>query len=207
MAAAFILFFVWPVDMDNYRIITITVVPVLIAGCVMFFGSLLRRSSESEIDEEVLKMLQGFEEKARFELDVYEKELPYVSSLVTEGYHYFDTPYIKRDGQGEYRTDHYVKTLVYFTKDELRASTRTAHLAEEGVDDELFFVPYKDITEAKLEKKSREYQKGKKTLVIPFYELNVYGRDGVLFGCQTKYNYAVECAVEDINKLAEKFRG
>ena len=80
MAAAFILFFVWPVDMDNYRIITITVVPVLIAGCVMFFGSLLRRSSESEIDEEVLKMLQGFEEKARFELDVYEKELPYIIS-------------------------------------------------------------------------------------------------------------------------------
>ena len=56
LAAAFALF-VMPATLDNYRIISILVVPTLAAGCVLFFGSILRRSSEAEIDEDVEKEL------------------------------------------------------------------------------------------------------------------------------------------------------
>ena len=207
IAAALILFFVWPVDQDNYRIISFTVVPVLAAGCVMFFGSMLRRSSEADIDEDVMRELDGFSEKAYFDLDLYDRELPYISSVSMEGYQYFDTPYIRRDSQGIYRTDHYVKTLVYFTKEALCTASRTVHLTEEGCDDVYTAVPFADITDAKLEKKSKNYTIGKKEITVRFYEFNVYCRDELRFSAQTRYDYTVECAIEDIKKQAERAKG
>jgi len=204
IAAALVLFFIWPVDQDNYRIITFTVVPVLTAGCIMFFGSMLRRSSESEIDEDVMKELDGFDQKAYFDLDLYDRELPYISSVIMEGYHYFDTPYIRRDSQGIYRTDHYVRTLVYFTKEALCIASRTVHLAEEGRDDRYFVIPFEEITDAKLEEKSREYTVGKKQVTVKFYEFNVYCGDELRFSAQTRYDYTVECAIEDIKKQAKR---
>ena len=58
LAAAFILF-VMPSTIDSSKIISIIVVPVLISGCILFFGSMLRRSSEAEIDEDVEKELDA----------------------------------------------------------------------------------------------------------------------------------------------------
>ncbi len=206
IAAALILFFVWPVDQDNYRIITMSVVPVLIVGCVLFFGSMLRRSSEHEIDEDVDKMLDGFEQKAYFDLDMYDNELPYVSSVSMECYNYFDTPYVRRDGQGVYRTDHYVKTLIYFKKDTLCTASRTVHLVDEGCDDVYKMIPYSEITDAKLEKRERTYTVGKKEVTIVFYEFNVYCGEELRFSAQTRYDYTVECAIEDIKKQAKRSR-
>ena len=203
LAAAFILF-VMPATLDNYRIISIIVVPVLAAGCVMFFGSILRRSSEAEIDEDVEKELDGFEDKVRVHFDLYDKELPYISSAVMERYHYYDTVYVRRDRQGEYRTDHYMKNVIYFTQDGLCAASRTVHLVDEGTEDEFFELPYKDITDVKLELKEKTYLIKKKTVTVPFYEFNIYGRNGILFSCQTKRDYAVECAIDDIKMLTEK---
>ena len=205
LSAALVLF-VMPATLDNYRIISILVVPTLISGCILFFGSMLRRSSEAEIDEDVDRELEGFEEKAHMHFDLYDRELPYISTAVMQGYHYFDTPYIRRDRQGVYRTDHYMKNAVYFTAEGLCAASRTVHLIDEETDDVYVNVPYTDITDVKLEKKERSYQIGKKTVIIPFYEFNVYGSDCILFSCQTRHDYAVECAVTDIKKLAEKSR-
>ena len=205
LLAAFILF-VMPATLDNYRIISILVIPTLIAGCVLFFGSMMRRSSEAEIDEDVEKELEGFEDAVHRRFDLYDKELPYISTAVMERYHYYDTPYIRRDRQGEYRTDHYMKNVIYFTSDGLCAASRTVHLTDEGTDDAFYDISYKDITDVKLEENSKTYNIGKKEVTIPFYEFNIYGFDGILFSCQTKRDYAVECAVEDIKTLAEKSR-
>lgn len=205
LAAAFILF-VMPSTLDNYRIISILVVPTLIGGCVLFFGSMLRRSSEFEIDEDVDKELEGFEDKAYYHFDLYDRELHYINKAVMQGYHYFDTPYVRRDRQGVYRTDHYMKNVIYFTSEGLCAASRTVHLIDEETDDAFTGIPYTDITDVKLEKNERSYQIGKKTVIIPFYEFNIYGSDGILFSCQTRYDYAVECAVDDIKMLAEKSR-
>ena len=205
LLAAFILF-VMPATLDNYRIISILVIPTLIAGCVLFFGSMMRRSSEAEIDEDVEKELEGFEDAVHRRFDLYDKELPYISTAVMERYHYYDTPYIRRDRQGEYRTDHYMKNVIYFTSDGLCAASRTVHLTDEGTDDAFYDISYKDITDVKLEENSKTYNIGKKEVTIHFYEFNIYGSDGILFSCQTKRDYAVECAVEDIKTLAEKSR-
>lgn len=205
LLAAFILF-VMPATLDNYRIISILVIPTLIAGCVLFFGSMMRRSSEAEIDEDVEKELEGFEDAVHRRFDLYDKELPYISTAVMERYHYYDTPYIRRDRQGEYRTDHYMKNVIYFTSDGLCAASRTVHLTDEGTDDAFYDISYKDITDVKLEENSKTYNIGKKEVTVSFYDFNIYGADGILFSCQTKRDYAVECAVEDIKTLAEKSR-
>lgn len=205
LLAAFVLF-VMPATLDNYRIISIIVVPTLIAGCVLFFGSIMRRSSEIEIDEDVEKELDGFEEKARMHFDLYDRELPYISTAVMERYHYYDTPYIRRDRQGEYRTDHYVKNVIYFTQEGLCAASRTVHLIDEGTEDVFYSIAYKDVTDVKLELKDKTYIIKKKEVTVPFYEFNIYGKDGLLFSCQTKRDYAVECAIDDIKMLAEKSR-
>ena len=205
LATAFILF-VMPATLDNYRIISILVVPTLASGCVLFFGSILRRSSETEIDEDVEKELDGFEDKVRQHFDLYDRELPYISSAVMERYHYFDTPYVRRDRQGEYRTDHYMKNVIYFTSDGLCAASRTVHLADEGTDDVFYEIPYTDVTDVKLESKEKKYIIKKKEVTVPYYEFNIYGKDGILFSCQTKRDYAVECAADDIKMLAEKSR-
>ena len=205
LATAFVLF-VLPVNLNAYRAVSILLIPMTVAGCVMFFGSILRRSSEADIDEDVDKELEGFEEKARQHFDLYERELPYISSVVMQRYYYYDTPYIRRDRQGEYRTDRYMKNVIYFTKEGLCAASRTVHLIEEGTEDAFFEIPYTEIFDVKLEKKSKKYKIGRKDKDIKFFEFNIYGKDGVLFSCQTKHDYAVECAVDDIKKLAENSR-
>lgn len=205
LVAAFILF-VMPATLDNYRLISILVVPTLIAGCVLFFGSLLRRSSEAEIDEDVEKELDGFEDKVRQHFDLYDRELPYISKVVMERYHYYDTPYIRRDRQGEYRTDHYMKNVICFTADGLCAASRTVHLTDPETDDIFYDIPYNDVTDVRIEQSGKTYTIGKKEVTVPFYEFNIYGKDGILFSCQTKRDYAVECAATDIIKLAEKCR-
>ena len=96
--------------------------------------------------------------------------------------------------------------MIYFTQDGLCAASRTVHLVDEGTEDEFFDLPYKDITDVKLELKEKKYIIKKKEVTVRFYEFNVYGKDGVLFSCQTKRDYAVECAIDDIKMLAEKSR-
>lgn len=206
MAAAFILF-IMPATLDNYRIVSILIIPVLTAGCVLFFGSILRRSSEAEIDEDVLKELDGFEDRIYRHFDLYGRELPYLSTVVMERYHYFDTPYIRRDKQGEYRTDHYMKNMIFFTEESLCIASRTVHLTDEGTDDVFYEIKYRNVSDVKLEQNSKKYKIGKKEVEIPFYEFNIYGKEQILFSCQTRRDYAVECAAEDIKKLAEKYRG
>ena len=206
IVAAFVLFYIWPIDEDNIAYIPIVFIAVLAAGCVMFFGQLMKRSSERDIDENISRMLDGFEDKARFELDLYDRELPYINPIVTRAYRYYDTPYIRRDKEGVYRTDIYVKTGIYYTPDSLCTFSRAVHLTEEGVDDVSSTIMYRDIKRASIDPALRCYTVGRRKVTVRYYDLNIYGENGLIFSCQCKNDYTVECAVEDINKLAEKSR-
>jgi hypothetical protein len=139
-------------------------------------------------------------------LDLYDRELPYINPIVTRAYRYYDTPYIRRDKEGVYRTDRYVKTGIYYTEDSLCTFSRTVHLTEEGVDDVSGRIFYRDIRRASIDPALRSYIIGRKKVTVRYYDLNIYGENGLIFSCQCKNDYTVECAVEDINKLAEKSR-
>ena len=205
IVAAFVLFYIWPIDEDNIAYIPIVFLAVLITGCIMFFG-LMKRSTDRDIDDNITHMLEGFEEKAYFEMDLYGKELPYINPIITRAYLYYDTPYIRRDKEGVYRTDRFVKTGIYFTRDCLYTCSRTVHLTEEGVDDEYGKIMYSDIKKAAIDPAQRIYNIGRKKVTVRYYDLNIYGDDGLLFCCQCKNDYTVECAVDDINNMAEKYR-
>lgn len=206
IAAAFVLFYVWPIDEDNIAYIPVVFLAVLVAGCVMFFGQIMKRSNEKDIDENIGTLLEGFDEKAYFEMDLYGKELPYINPIVTRAYKYYDTPYIRRDREGVYRTDRFVKTGIYFTKDSLYTCSRTVCLTEDDTKDEYGRIMYKDIKRAAIDPALRTYTIGGKKVTVRYYDLNIYGENGVIFCCQCKNDYTVECAVEDINKQAEKSR-
>ncbi|MBP5208915.1 MAG: hypothetical protein J6330_10720 [Clostridia bacterium] len=205
--AAFVLFYIWPIDEDNVAYIPIVFLAVLTAGCVMFFGQLMRRSSEADINEDVENELRGFDEKAYFDLDLYGKELPYINPLLMQSYLYYDTPYVRRDKEGVYRTDRYVRCRLYFTEDAVCTASRTVHLTEEGVDDEYKVIKYSDIKRASIDAAQRIYTIHGRKITVKYYDLNIYGENGLLFSSQCRNDYTVECAVEDINKTAEKFRG
>ena len=204
--AAFVLFYIWPVDEDNISYIPIVFLVVLGTGCFMFFRERMRRSSERDIDEDIERELAGFDEKAYFDLDLYGRELPYINPLLMQFYVYYDTPYIRRDKEGVYRTDRYERCRVYFTEDSVFTASRTVRLVEEGVDDEYKEIKYKDIVRASIDRAQRIYTIGKRKVTVNYYDLNIYGENGVLFSSQCRNDYTVECAVEDINKSAEKHR-
>ncbi|MBO4422056.1 MAG: hypothetical protein J5879_01350 [Clostridia bacterium] len=206
MVSAIVLFYAWPIDMDNVLYLPFIFMVILVTGCVMFFGSLMKRSSERNINEDIEHELKDFEEKAYFDLDMYGKELPYINSIKAESYRYYETPYVRRDREGIYRTDVYVKTLIYFSEDTLRAASRSICLTHEDTHDDYTYINYKDIVRAAVDPAQRIYTVGRKRVVIRYYDLNIYGENGILFSCQCRNDYTVECAVEDINNLAKKSR-
>lgn len=189
---------------DNYFVMYIFSVLSIIIGGVIFAITLGKRSNDKKIDEQINEVLKHFEEETLQKYDLYERQLPYVESAVIEGYKYFDGSLLRRDKDGKFRTEIYVKTHVYFTEEELCIGSKEISLIKDEQADKSEKIPYANIKKACLSDDETIYKKGNKTVPVKYQTLHIVKTDGTEFTAQTRSSQTVDTLVSDINHIRER---
>lgn len=176
---------------------------LLICGGIMFAVSKTSKSSDKSLDEAINESFKSFEEQTLKKFDLYERQLPYIESVLLEGYKYYEGSYLIRDGSGKYRTDVYAKTHVYFTKTELCIGSCEISFIKDEQTDKSISIPYESIKRAYMEDNVIEYKLKNKLVQIHYQTLHIETTNGE-FTCQTYVSQYLDNLLENINRMAEE---
>lgn len=199
-----IVLWVLPRSADNWFVMYCLAVFCVIAGGAVFGISLTMRSNDRKIEENIRDAFDLFEEETLKRFDLYERQLPYISSVFMESYKYFDGSYLRRDREGKYRTEIYAETHVYFTEEGLCIGSMEISLIKDEKTDKSEQIPYADIEKAYLTDDETLYKKGSKTVPVKYQTLHIRKNDGTEFTAQAHSSRTLDTLVSDINHIKEK---
>ena len=188
---------------EYYLILYPASIILLIVGGIMFAVSKTSQSNDKVIDDAINESFKLFEEQMFKRFDLYERQLPYVESLLLEGYKYYEGSYLLHDKAGKYRTDVYTKTHVYFTKTELCIGSYEISLIKDEQIDKSVSFPYESIKKAYAEDNVIEYKLKNKSVTIRYQTFYIETANGE-FITQANISSALDDLIENINRTAAK---
>ena len=150
----------------------------ILTGGIVFAITSSSRSNDKKIDETIEESFKSFEEQTISRFDLHERQLPYIESVLIEGYKYYKGSYHLRDGSGKYRTDVYAKTRVYFTKTELCIGSYEISLIKDEQTDKSVSFPYESIIRAYVKDDAAEYKLKNKSVTMHYQTFHIEAVNG-----------------------------
>ncbi len=202
-----IILWILPRSADNGFVMYILSVLSIVTGGAVFGISMTLRSNDKKIDENISDAFKLFEEETLQKFDLYERQLPYLESVLIESYKYFDGSYLRRDKEGRYRTEIYSKTHVYFVEEGICIGSKEISLIKDEQTDRSEQIPYGQIEKAYLTDDQTVYKKGSKTVPVGYQTLHIKKTDGTEFTAQSHSSQMLDTLVSDINHTKERKTG
>ena len=202
-----VILWILPRSRDYGFIIYILSVLSILSGGVIFVVTLSMRANDKKIDESVETAFSRFEDETLERYDLYERQLPYLESVLIESYKYFDGSYLRRDKEGRYRTEIYSKTHVYFVEEGICIGSKEISLIKDEQTDRSEQIPYGQIEKAYLTDDQTVYKKGSKTVPVGYQTLHIKKTDGTEFTAQSHSSQMLDTLVSDINHTKERKTG
>ena len=175
------------------------------AGFLMFIVGSIISSTESDIDEDIVKKCEGIELDLENDKDFAKRILKNIAPSVAQGYEYNGEGLMfRKDKRGSWRSSKYTKYVIYALTDGLYINCRTVSLISEYVENRSFEVPYDMVDSIEIKKEENTIQVGKNSFNIKKSRFIIkYGED-FTFSAPMNDDIKSEEFVDTLNKFVAK---
>lgn len=178
----------------------------IIVGFIIVAVTSGGKSEDSDIEYQAAERVKNLQERSEKKFEVYEKSfLKMLKPIDLKGYDFEakEEPFYYHKGKdGKHRTNYYMGCNLIFTSEKLYIFGRRFSMIDDLIDADVtasYF--YNELEKADLEEKTYEYQKGDKTIKVPFYVFKIMKTDGTeaLRMC-VEYGSDIDKAVENVTR-------
>lgn len=178
-----------------------------VVGIVLLVIEFSLKASSKTLDELIEYRKRNMEDAVKMKYDLYDRQIKFVNSAVMESYDYTDRTYIRRDGNGRFRTANYAVARIYFTNETLCFVKKTFSLLEDKEELTMAEIPYAELTGAHIDEADFTQTVGKREYTVKYHAFVIEGKDGAVFSCPSPIDHSLTTCVEDIEHMIKRANG